>query len=130
MKPDERSMRVALVADQYVNPPPDGLDAVGILAPAGWGVMQLPASDYPRTVTEPVLAEVAGQAEEFSRHGYELVLIGECQGLADAFAAVGLKLPDQIIPSTAGQLSEFLAGRPAPAAGHWARLGASPADGA
>lgn len=129
MKPDERSMRVALVADRYVNPPPGGLDALALLAPAGWGVMQLPAPDYPSAVVEGVLAEVAGQAEEFSRHGYELVLIGDCPGLAEAFAAVGLALPDQIIPSSAEQLSEFLATRPAPAAGHWARLAAGPSAG-
>jgi hypothetical protein len=117
-------MRVALVADQYVNPPPGGLDALAVLAPAGWGVMQLPAPDYPAAVIEGALAEVAGQAEEFSRHDYEIVLVGGCPGLADAFAAVGLALPDQIIPSSAEQLSEFLAARRAPAAGHWSMLGA------
>jgi hypothetical protein len=122
-------MRVALVADQYVNPPPGGLDALAVLAPAGWGVMQLPAPGYPPAVVEGVLAEVAGQAEEFSRHDYELVLIGDCPGLAGAFAAIGLALPDQIIPASAGQLSEFLAARPAPAAGNWARLAAGPSAG-
>jgi hypothetical protein len=122
-------MRIALVADQYVNPPPGGLDALAVLAPAGWGVMQLPPPDYPPEVVGPVLAEVAEQAEEFSRHDYELVLIGECPGLADAFAAVGLDLPDQIIPAGTEQLGEFLAARPAPAAGHWARLAAGPSAG-
>ena len=122
-------MRVALVADCYVNPPPGGLDALAVLAPAGWGVMQLPSPGYPPGVVEGVLAEVAGQAEEFSRHGYELVLVGECPGLADAFAAVGLELPDRITPASAAQLSEFVAGRPAPAAGHWARLTAGPSAG-
>jgi hypothetical protein len=47
MKPDERSFRVAFVADSYVNPPPGAVDGLGILAEAGWGVMQLPAPDYP-----------------------------------------------------------------------------------
>jgi hypothetical protein len=129
VKPDERSMRVALVADQYVNPPPGGLDALAVLAPAGWGVMQLPAADYPPSVVAGVLAEVAEQAEEFSRHDYEIVLVGECPGLAGAFAAVGLEPPGQIIPSSAEQLSEFLATRRAPAAGHWARLAAGPSAG-
>jgi hypothetical protein len=129
VKPDERSMRVALVADRYVNPPPGGLDALAVLAPAGWGVMQLPSTGYPPDVVESVLAEVAGQAEEFSRHEYELVLIGDCPGLAEALAAVGLELPDQIIPSSAGQLGEFLATRPEPAAGHRARLAAGPSAG-
>ena len=35
MKPDERSFRIALVADRYVNPPPGGLDALAVLAAAG-----------------------------------------------------------------------------------------------
>ena len=122
-------MRIALVADQYVNPPPGGLDALAVLAPAGWGVMQLPAPSYPPAVVEGMLAQVAEQAEEFSRHGYELVLVGECPGLADAFAAVGLGLPDRITPASAAQLSEFVAGRPHPAASHWARLAAGPSAG-
>lgn len=107
-------MRVALVADVYVNPPAGGLDGLAILAPSGWGVMQLPAAGYPPAAVRRVLAEVAGQAEEFSRHGYELVLIGDCPGLGEAFAAVGLTLPDQIVPSDAGDLAAFLAARPAP----------------
>ena len=39
---DERSYRVALVADRYVNPAPGGLDGLAVLATAGWGAMQLP----------------------------------------------------------------------------------------
>jgi hypothetical protein len=50
MKPDARSFRIALVADRYVNPPPGGLDAVAVAAQTGWGVMQLPADDYPAEV--------------------------------------------------------------------------------
>jgi hypothetical protein len=34
VKPDERSFRIALVADRYVNPPPGGLDALAVLARA------------------------------------------------------------------------------------------------
>ena len=81
MKPDERSFRIMLAADRYVNPPPAGLDAVAVAAQAGWGVMQLPADDYPPEVAEPLLAEVAEQMEEFSRHGYGFVLVGERAGL-------------------------------------------------
>ena len=70
MKPDERSFRIMLVADGYVNPPPGGLDAVAVAAQTGWGVMQLPTDDYPPEVAGPLLAEVAEQVEEFSRHGW------------------------------------------------------------
>jgi hypothetical protein len=117
MKPDERSFRIALVADRYVNPPPDGLDAVAVAAQTGWGVMQLPADDYPPEVAEPLLAEVAEQMEEFSRHGYGFVLVGERAGLAEALARVGVALPGGISPQTPAQLAEFLDGQPAPRAG-------------
>jgi len=117
MKPDARSFRIALVADAYVNPPPDGLDAVAVAAETGWGVMQLPADDYPPEVAGPLLAEVAEQLEEFSRHGYAFVLVGERAGLPEALANVGVPLPDQISPRTSSQLADFLDGQPAPRAG-------------
>ena len=117
MKPDERSFRIMLVADGYVNPPPGGLDAVAVAEQTGWGVMQLPADDYPPEVAEPLLAEVAEQMEEFSRHGYGFVLVGERAGLAEALAHVGVPLPDQISPRTSSQLADFLDGQPAPRAG-------------
>jgi hypothetical protein len=117
MKPDERSFRIMLVADGYVNPPPGGLDAVAVAAQTGWGVMQLPADDYPPEVAAPLLAEVAEQVEEFSRHGYGFVLIGERAGLPEALARVGVAVPDGISPQTPAQLAGFLHGRPAPRAG-------------
>jgi hypothetical protein len=117
MKPDERSFRIMLAADRYVNPPPGGLDAVAVAEQTGWGVMQLPADDYPPEVAEPLLAEVAEQLEEFSRHGYAFVLVGERAGLPEALANVGVPLPDQISPGTPRQLADFLDGRPAPRAG-------------
>jgi hypothetical protein len=116
MKPDARSFRIALVADRYVNPPSGGLDAVAVAAQTGWGVMQLPADDYPPEVAEPLLAEVAEQMEEFSRHGYGFVLVGERAGLPEALANVDLPVPDGISPGTPAQLAEFLDGRPAPRA--------------
>jgi hypothetical protein len=117
MKPDARSFRIALVADRYVNPPSGGLDAVAVAAQTGWGVMQLPADDYPPEVAEPLLAEVAEQMEEFSRHGYGFALVGERAGLAEALARVGIPVPDGITPQTPAQLAGFLDGRPAPRAG-------------
>jgi hypothetical protein len=116
MDPDERSFRIALVADRYVNPPPGGLDAVAAAAHAGWGVMQLPPDDYPAEVSSALLAEVAEQVEEFSRHGYGLVLVGGCPGLAGALAQVGVEVPDGIAPRSFVQLVEFLGAQPAPAA--------------
>jgi hypothetical protein len=116
MEPDERSFRIALTADRFVNPPPGGLDGLAVMAETGWGVMQLPAEEYPPAVTERVLAEVADQVREFRNHGYELVVVGESGGLAEALAAVGVEVPDQVIPGSAAELRAFLDGRPVPAA--------------
>jgi hypothetical protein len=125
VKPDERSFRIALVADTYVNPPPGGLDALATAARAGWGVMQLPAVDYPAGITARILAEVAEQMEEFSRHGYDFVLVGQCDGLPAALAAVGLPVPDQILPSTAAELLSLLTARPPAPGSSWPWLTAS-----
>ena len=113
---DERSFRVALVADRFVNPAPGGLDGLAVLAAAGWGVMQLPDDAYPAEVARLLLAEVAEQVEEFSRHGYLFVLVGERAGLGEALARVGVGLPPRVEPASAGELSEFLAAQPDPPA--------------
>jgi hypothetical protein len=113
---DERSYRVALVADRYVNPEPDQLDGLAMLAAAGWGVMQLPDDRYPAEVARPLLAGVAEQVEEFTRRGYGFVLVGERDGLAEALALVGVALPDRIVPASAAELREFLAVQPVPSA--------------
>lgn len=116
MERDQRSFRVALMADRYVNPGPDGVDGVAAAAQAGWGVLQLPPDDYPSDLVKLLLFEVAEQAEEFARHGYDLVLVGHCHGLAEALAAVGLTLPDGTTPLTSVQLMDFLRHRPIPRA--------------
>jgi hypothetical protein len=116
MERDERSFRVALVADRYVNPPPGGADGIAAAAQTGWGVLQLPAEDYPAGVAQRLLAEVAEQAEEFGRHGYDLVLVGQRDGLNGALAQAGLAVPDGIVPQSTAELMDFLRGRPSPAA--------------
>jgi hypothetical protein len=122
MKPDERSFRVALLADEFVNPPPGGVDGLAAAAQASWGVMQLPAADYPAEIAARMLAEVAEQLAEFSRHGYDFVLVGERDGLGEALAAAGLAVPDQITPASAAELAGYLAARPAPAVSTWSWL--------
>lgn len=123
---DERSYRVALVADRYVNPVPGQLDGLAVLAAAGWGVMQLPGDGYPAAVAQQLLAEVAEQVEEFSRHGYGLVLVGERDGLAEALQLAGVAVPDRIVPASAAELGEFLAAQPVPPALAMARQAADP----
>jgi hypothetical protein len=113
---DRRSFRIALVADRYVNPPHGGFDALVAFATAGWGVMQLPSDDYPLEVAAPMLVQVAEQAEEFHRHGYDVVLVGQRAGLREALAALGMKLPAQVRPRSSDQLLAFLESRPVPLA--------------
>lgn len=113
---DERSFRVALVADRYVNPAPGGLDGLAVLAAASWGVMQLPDDAYPDEVTQLLLAEIAEQVEEFSRHGYVFVLVGERAGLEEALARVEVAVPPCVVPASADELREFLTAQPDPPA--------------
>jgi hypothetical protein len=112
MERDGRSFRVALVADGYVNPGPGGVDGIAAASATGWGVLQLPAEDYPAGVAQRLLAEVAEQAEEFGRHGYDLVLVGQRDGLSEALAQAGLAVPDGIVPSGTAELTDFLGNRP------------------
>jgi len=113
---DERSYRIALVADRYVNPEPGQVDGLAVLAATGWGVMQLPDDGYPAEVARPLLAEVAEQVEEFSRRGYGFILVGERDGLAEALALVGVAVPDRVVPASEAELREFLGARPVPPA--------------
>src|SRR5262249_9502035 len=122
---DERSYRIALVADCYVNPEPGRLDGLAVLAAPGWGVMQLPDDGDPVEVARLLLAEVAEQVEEFSRRGYGFILVGERDGLAEALAVVGVAVPDRIVPASAAELREFLAIQPVPAALAARKTGAS-----
>lgn len=116
MDGDARSFRVALTADAYVNPPPGGVDGLAVLDEAGWGVMQLPDPAYPAEMTRRILADIAEQVQEFHRHRYDIVLVGEEGGIVTALAEVGLPAPDQVMPADADELRRFLAARPAPQA--------------
>jgi len=113
---DQRSFRVALVADAFVNPAPGRLDAIAVLLEADWGAIQLPADRYAPEVAGPLLEQVAEQTEEFYRRGYDVVVIGDCPGLAEALAAAGMPALDQIHPADARELRSFLQARPRPRA--------------
>ena len=108
MDGDARSFRVALVSSELVNPPSGGFDALTVLQEEDWGVVQLPASDYPDDVAALLLEQVAEQTEEFSRHGYRLAIIGNRVGLDEALARRGIPLPPQLDPASAHQLKAFL----------------------
>jgi hypothetical protein len=109
---DERGFRVALVADEFVNPAADGIDALAALGEEGWGVIQLPPAWYPADVAGPLLEQIAEHVEEFARHGYQLMLVGSREGLEDALGRVRLALPDAVEPNSDDELRAFLAARP------------------
>jgi hypothetical protein len=105
---DVRSFRVALVADEYMNAPQ--VDALGVLQAEDWGVIQLPSRDYPDAVAGPLLEQVAEQADEFARHGYRVVVIGERAGLGQALAPFGLDTLPAVAPGSTDELQAFLRG--------------------
>lgn len=109
MEGDARGFRVALVAGELLNPADGGVDALAVLEEEGWGVIQLPAADYPEEVAAPLLEQAAEQAEEFARHGYVLVVVGHHDGLESALGRYGLGLPPAVDPDGADRLRAFLA---------------------
>jgi hypothetical protein len=108
MDADERGYRVALIAEELVNPRDGGIDGLAALQKAGWGAIQLPAGAYPAEVAGPLLEQAAEQADEFARHGYVLAIVGRRGGLAEALAAYGIDGLPAIEPESAAQLDSFL----------------------
>jgi hypothetical protein len=112
MDVDERGCRIALVADELVNPAAGGFDTLDVLHQGDWGAIQLPPAWYPDEVAAPLLEQIAEHVEEFARHGYQIVLLGGRPGLEDALDRVGIALPDAAQPTSADELREFLNARP------------------
>ena len=97
------------MAAELLNPGPGGLDALAVLEAEGWGAIQLPAAWYPDDVAAPLLEQVAEQVDEFARHGYDVVLIGERAGLEAALAKLGRERPPTLAaPRDEGELEAFL----------------------
>ena len=110
MQSDERSYRVALVADELVNGR-RRFDTLAALQRAGWGVMLLPPAWYSDDVAAGLLEQIAEHVEEFVRHRYDVILVGARAGLEEALSAMGLGPPDAVAPVTRAQLNAFLAAR-------------------
>ncbi len=106
---DARGYRIALIADELLNPAEGGIDGLAELERAGWGAVQLPAQAYPDAVARPMLEQVAEQADEFARHGYTLAVVGRRRGLQKALAAYGIRDLPAITPRSPDDLRAFLA---------------------
>ncbi len=111
MEYDDRGFCVAVVADELINEGSAGFDVLGVLDRAGWGVIALPPAWYGPELARPLLDQVAEHVEEFQRHGYAMVLIGEREGLDDALAALRLQVPDRIEATDGDQLAATLSER-------------------
>ena len=117
MQPDERGFRIAVVADELVNSAGPGFDVLKVLERTGWGAIVLPPAWYPDDVRAELLVQLAEQVQEFVRHGYQLVCVGNCEELAEPLAHLGVDMPESVIPADGRQLSGFLRRRRAAASG-------------
>ena len=108
MQPDERGFRIAVVTDEFVNSKAAGFDVLEVLERAGWGAIILPPAWYPEKVVTELLSQFAEQVQEFVRHGYEVVCIGSCEGLAEPLAHLGVALPASLWTADKSELLRLL----------------------
>jgi hypothetical protein len=113
MEYDDRSFCVAIVTDELINETSAGFDVLSVLDRAGWGVIALPPGWYGAEIAAPLLEQVAEHVQEFDRHGYAVVMIGERAGVGDALARVGIAVPERIEARDAQQLASALGERAA-----------------
>ena len=96
MRGDQRSRRVAVVPDAFLNPAIGVDDRLAELAAAGWGVVALPQPGLPPDVEQALLADVAEQLAVFLDDGYEVALAEPDDPIAarlnDLLAAEGRRL--------------------------------------
>lgn len=108
MGSDERSFRIAVVANELINGAGAAFDPLEALERSGWGAIVLPPPWYPNEVAAGLRVQFAEHIEEFMRHGYEVVCIGPCDALAEPLAALGVAMPESITPQDERELSGFL----------------------
>jgi hypothetical protein len=105
---DERGFRVAVVADELINGRALGFDALAVLERGGWGVIALPPAWYAPALAASLLEQIAEHVQEFHRHGYGIVRIGERDGLDEAIEAVGVPALERIPARDPVQLAAAL----------------------
>jgi hypothetical protein len=83
IRDDARGRRVAIVADYLVNPrsalytglPSSPSSALDVLVEDGWGIMKPPPHVAGESIGRSAIANIAGDAAEYLRHGYEVVIV-------------------------------------------------------
>ncbi len=75
MRGDGRSRRVAVVSDRVVNPPDGDRTAMGRLAGAGWGLVQLPPRELEPADRAEAIAAIVEQLAAFAAEGYAIALL-------------------------------------------------------
>jgi hypothetical protein len=108
---DERGFRVAVVVDELINGQAAGFDLLAVLERGGWGVIALPPAWYAPALATNLLEQVAEHVQEFHRHGYGIVQIGERDGLDAAIEAVGVPALDRVPARDRAQLAAALDAR-------------------
>jgi hypothetical protein len=119
---DARGQRVAIVADYLVNPgsalhaglPARPAPVWGVLVEDGWGIMKPPSHVVGETVGGPAAAVIAGDAVDYRRHGYDVVVIAVdgvpgggvwLPALASAFGELGAPMPPVVRVALAAALA-------------------------
>lgn len=113
---------MALIADEFVNPGPGGIDGLPVLEGEGWGAIPLPPDSCPNEVASEILEHIGDEVEEFFRNRYDLVLIGSRGGIEDALMARNISAVPTIRPTSTEEIRAFLRGRPSPPARGQARM--------
>lgn len=103
---DERSRRVAIIDNQYVNG--STIDAIAAATATGWGVLQLPDPGYGSKVLAGLYAEIAAHVYEFVTHDYRIVIVGGNRRLTTALDRYGIDPLPTIKPKSLRQLIDFL----------------------
>jgi hypothetical protein len=103
-----RSRRIVIVPDALVNPAVNGIDGLAAAHRTGWGVMQLPALDYPPEVRQRALTELAAQVRVYQLASFDLAVAADRPELAQALEAAGASLPRRAPSSSQNELEAWL----------------------
>ncbi len=78
---DDRSFKLAIVADYFINPAryrdlPRNPAVYDVLRDLGYGILKMPEAGYPSEKAAEYLIPVMDQAEEYIKRGYQVIAVG------------------------------------------------------